>query len=468
VDKILVVDDQAGVCHSFKKILGRHGYDVITALGGEEALEKVTSESPHLVFMDVSMPRLDGIETLKRLKELVPSLTVIMMTAYSTTEKAITAMKFGAYDYITKPVDNKELLALVQKAISSRKAGISELFEGIAVEEEEMIIGKSQVMLDIYKKIGQVSQSDVTILLRGETGTGKELIAKAIHRHSKRAATIFLPVNCSAIPNTLLESELFGHEKGAFTGADSRKMGKFEQCDRGTLFLDEIGDMPLPLQAKLLRVLQDGSFQRLGGKEIIQTDVRIIAATNKNLTEMTKAGKFRDDLFWRLNVVSIDVPPLREKRDDIEELTRYFIRKFNKDLNFNIKGMSPGVMREFMEYGWPGNIRELQSVIHRAMILCKKDYLSSEDIGQLSVSNDSVVVTEDVVRNLTDAVNVILHRGGSQVYKNSVSAFEGLLVMSALELTNNNQALAARLLGISRNTLRAKLESDALENLLKK
>ncbi len=466
--KILVVDDQAGVCHSFKKILGRHGYDVITALGGEEALDKVTGENPDLVFMDVTMPKIGGLETLKKLKTLAPDLTVIMMTAYSTTEKAITAMKYGAYDYIIKPLDNVKLLALVKKAISSGQTRVSSTFEGITVEEGDMIIGKSPKMMEIYKNIGQISESDVTVLLRGETGTGKELIAKAIYHHSKRSDKRFIPVNCAAIPDTLLESELFGHEKGAFTGADSRNIGKFEQSDKGTMFLDEIGDMPLSLQAKMLRVLQDGCFQRLGGKEIVNTDVRIIAATNKNITELTKAGKFRDDLFWRLNVVSIYVPPLRERREDIEELVRYFTMKFNKELGKSIKGVSPAVMRKFVGCDWPGNVRELQSVIHRAIVLCKKDFISSEDTEAFSIIDAPEGYTDDILKNLTDVVKTILQKGGPQIYKDSLSTFESLLVKRALELTGNNQVLAAKILGISRNTLRSKDVKDPGDNLLKK
>lgn len=454
--KILVVDDHVGVCHSFKKVLGRHGYEVITALGGEEGIEKVTAEHPDLVFMDVTMPKLNGLEALQRLKDLFPGLTVIMMTAYSTTDKAITAMKCGAYDYITKPIENAELLSLVEKAISSSQTRVSPAFEGIAVEEGEMIIGKSPPMLEIYKCIGQVSESDVTVLLRGETGTGKELIARAIYHHSKRSDQVFIPVNCAAIPDTLLESELFGHEKGTFTGADRRNIGKFEQCDRGTMFLDEIGDMPLQLQAKLLRVLQDGSFQRLGGKEIIHTDVRIIAATNKNIAELTKAGKFRDDLFWRLNVVSIQVPPLRERKEDIEDLIRYFTAKFSNEHVKKIRGISTNVMKRFMEYDWPGNVRELQSVIHRAVIVCKKDCISEEDTESFSVFDTPEGYTDDIMKSLTGAVRGILRKGGQHIYRDSVLAFETLLVKRALELTGNNQVLAAKLLGISRNTLRAK------------
>ncbi len=469
MDKILVVDDEKGICHSFKKVLGRFGYDVITALSGEEALEKTGKENPALVIMDVNMPEMDGLETLKRFKTLNPNLTVIMMTAYSTSEKAIMAMKYGAYDYLTKPVDNVRLISLVEEAITAGKMSIPVTFEGTAQEGDgERIIGKSPSMLEIFKKIGQIAESDVTVLLRGETGTGKELIARAIYHHSKRVNKPFLPVNCAAIPETLLESELFGHEKGAFTGADSRRIGKFEQCDTGTMFLDEVGDMPLSLQSKLLRVLQDGCFQRLGGNDLIKTNVRIVAATNKNLESLINMGKFRDDLYWRLNVMSINVPPLREKKDDIEDLVQYFIQKFNRELGKKVKGVSPEILRDFKEYHWPGNVRELQSIIQRGMVLCNKNFLSTEDCEWLSQIRLSDIKTTDSEKALFDVVSEFLQRGGANVYKDAVSAFEHLMVKRALELTKNNQVMAAKLLGISRNTLREKLENAPDNNLPKK
>lgn len=460
MDKILVVDDEIGVCHSFKKVLGRHGYEVITALSGEKAIEKVRIENPTLVIMDVTMPEIDGLETLKRLKILYPGLAVIMMTAYSTSEKAITAMKYGAYDYLTKPVDNTRLISLVEKAIMAAKISKRVTFEETADEEEERIIGKSPPMLDIYKKIGQVAESDATVLLRGETGTGKELIARAIYHHSKRVNKPFLPVNCAAIPETLLESELFGHEKGAFTGADNRRIGKFEQCNTGTMLLDEIGDMPLPLQSKLLRVLEDGCFQRLGGSDLIKTNVRIIAATNKNLDALLNKGKFRDDLYWRLNVVSIDVPPLRERKGDIEDLAQYFIQKYNRQLDKNIKGVAPEIIREFKSYHWPGNVRELQSIIHRGMVLCQRDFLSFKDCEWLSQMRLSGERITDIEKALSAVANELLQGGEKNIYKKAVSNFEHLMVKKALELTKNNQVLAAKLLGISRNTLREKLEKN--------
>ena len=463
MDKILVVDDEKGVCHSFKKILGRRGYEVITANNGIEAIEKAGKENPALVIMDVSMPKMDGLETLMSLKGHHPSLTVIMMTAYSTSERAITAMKYGAYDYFTKPCDNDKLIALVEKAIMDTKMSTPVTFEGIEDDSGDRIIGKSSAMLDIFKKVGQVSGSDVTVLIRGETGTGKELIARAIYHNSARVNKPFLPVNCAAIPENLLESELFGHERGAFTGADNRKIGKFEQCNMGTMFLDEIGDMPFPLQAKLLRVLQDGSFQRLGGNQEIKTDVRIIAATNMDLETLRNKGEFRDDLYWRLNVVSISLPPLRERKDDIREIAQYFIRRFNGELNKNVKGISSELLEEFNNYHWPGNVRELQSIVHRGMVLCQKDVLSHDDCEALSQVSVSKEKRGDLEKILFRAANEILRKGGENIYRNAIAIFEHILVKKALELTNQNQVSASKLLGIARETLRKKIDNKKID-----
>jgi nitrogen regulation protein NR(I) len=460
MDKILVVDDEKGVCYSFRKILGRRGYDVITANNGIEAVEKAGKETPTLVIMDVTMPKMDGLETLQRLKSLYPGLTIIMMTAFSTSEKAITAMKLGAYDYLTKPFDNARLISLVEKAIMDKKMSSPVTFDETTHEEGDRIIGKSPAILDIFKKIGQVAESDVTVLLQGETGTGKELIARAIYHHSKRVNKPFLPVNCAAIPETLLESELFGHEKGAFTGADNKKIGKFEQCNTGTMLLDEIGDMSLPLQAKWLRVLQDGCIQRIGGKELIRTDVRIIAATNQNLEDLRDKGKFRDDLYWRLNVVNINVPSLRERKDDIEDLVQYFIQKYNREFNKDVKGASPDLIQEFRNYGWPGNVRELQSIIQRGMVLCQTDFLSTNDCEWPPYAVISAVQTGDIEKILSEAANQLLQKGGADIYKEAVSIFERLLIKKALELNRGNQALTARMLGISRNTLKAKANKN--------
>lgn len=457
MNKILVVDDEKGVCHSFKKILGRQGYEVVTANDGLEGIEMAGREHPDLIVMDVSMPRLDGLETLQRLKSLFPDITVIMMTAHSTSDRAITAMKFGAYDYLTKPFDNDRMIQLIEKAIMDRNISTPVTFDETDEETGDRIVGRSPAMLEIFKRIGQVAESDVTVLLQGETGTGKELIARAIYHHSTRVNKPFLPVNCAAIPENLLESELFGHEKGAFTGAESRRIGKFEQCNTGTMFLDEIGDMPLSIQAKWLRVLQDGSFQRLGGKELIKTDVRIIAATNQGLEQLRESGQFRNDLYWRLNTVSINIPPLRERKKDVESLVNYFIKKFSREYNKNVKGASSDLFDAFINYNWPGNVRELQGIVQRGMVICQKDILSLDDCDW----PPHVVGPEglhDIEQLLNSAAEEFLQQGGDNIHKKAVARFERLLIRKALAMTNNNQVLAAKMLGISRNTLRSRID----------
>ncbi|UCD36051.1 MAG: sigma-54-dependent Fis family transcriptional regulator [Nitrospiraceae bacterium] len=458
MDKILVVDDEKGVCHSFKKILGRRGYTVVTAGDGLEAIEKAGRENPSLVIMDITMPKLDGLETLQRLKSIDPDVHIIIMTAHSTSEKAIGAMKHGAYDYLTKPFDNEEMISLVEKALAARNIPPSLTREEIVDDRGGRIIGRTPQMLDIFKKIGQVSATDVTLLIRGETGTGKEKIARAIYHHSTRADKPFLPINCAAIPENLLESELFGHERGAFTGAEGRKTGKFEQCDRGTMFLDEIGDMPLHLQSKLLRVLEDGTFQRLGGKEMIKTDVRILAATNKDIDTQVRSGEFREDLYWRLNVVTIHLPPLRERLGDLEDFVHHFITRFNAQLGKRIRGIEPELMKAFSSYHWPGNVRELQGVVQRGMVLCQKAYLSFDDCEWPPEKGHQEGSAADTERLLSDAARFYLRQGSANIYRDAVSSFEQHLVKQALELHDNNQVLAAKFLGISRNTLREKID----------
>jgi nitrogen regulation protein NR(I) len=456
---ILVVDDQKTICYSIQRFLQSEGYDVLTATNGDDALKLVDSGTPGLVIMDVRMPEMDGLEVLGRIKGSHPDVQVIMMTAFSTTEKAIHAMKLGAYDYITKPFDNDELLVRVRDAVKT--GGLRK--EVVTLDEQddnsaaERIVGKSPQMLALYKQIGKVAPTDATVLIRGESGTGKELIARAIYHYGNRPAKPFLAINCAAIPEQLLESELFGYERGAFTGADSKRIGKFEQCHGGTLFLDEIGDMSLPLQAKLLRVLQDGTFERLGGNETIGTDVRIIAATNKDLEAMVGKGSFREDLYYRINVVTIKIPPLRERKEDIRELVHYFIRKFDKTLSKEIKGITAETLKKLEEYSWPGNVRELKNIIQRAMVFCPHEYLSIECCDSLDLQRKGCASLGEAIQNLVD----LAFRGGAQErFQDIVSTVERNMVMKALELTKGNQVQAARLLGISRNTLRKKLGEE--------
>ncbi|MFN3740068.1 MAG: sigma-54-dependent transcriptional regulator [Thermodesulfovibrionales bacterium] len=457
---ILVVDDQKTVCYSLQRFLQSEGYEVYSALSGEEALSLLNKFNPDLVIMDVRMPEMEGIEVLRRIKESYPRIQVIMMTAYSTTEKAIEAIKLGAYDYITKPFDNDELLVRVKEAIKAK-----ELMEEVVTFDgfdeytgSERIIGKSPAMLEIYKQIGKAAPTDAPVLIKGESGTGKELIARAIYHFSRRSSKPFLAINCAAIPEQLLESELFGYERGAFTGADFKRIGKFEQCNGGTIFLDEIGDMPTGLQAKLLRVLHDGTFQRLGGTETIETNVRIVAATNKDIEDMVKKGTFREDLYYRINVVTINVPPLRERKEDIKELVHYFIQKYNKRLGKTIKGITSEALKRLEEYQWPGNVRELENVIQKAMVFCNSDYLSTECYNTLQKQSLIQNSCASIEKAIHDLVELSFKESCSDKFHAIVSLFEKTMIKKALELTKGNQVQAARLLGISRNTLRKKLE----------
>jgi len=460
---ILIVDDDKSIRYSLKRML-EENFSVLTAQNGDEALARVKESTPDLVIMDIKMPGRSGIEVLKEIKLIDPKSLVILMTAYGTTETAIEAMKYGAFDYILKPFPIPQMKELVQKAITLRKLmkeGVSYASEPDQQKEEEQIIGSSPKMQEIYKVIGQVAPSDVTVLLRGESGTGKELMARAIYQHSLRSNQLFLPINCAAIPDTLLESELFGHEKGAFTGAISRRIGKLEQCQGGTIFLDEIGDMSLSTQAKLLRILQEKSFERLGGRETIRVDIRFIVATNKDLEEAISKGEFREDLYYRLNVVSIKIPPLRERKEDIPALVSYFLRKFNRELKKRVVGITPGAMEKISFYGWPGNVRQLENVLKRAMLLCQGELILDDQLLlEVEERRESGEVRDRrTFENLVDSLfEEFTEAPSAREDLDMVSAIEKGLIIRALQKTNGNQVQAASLLGINRSTLRGKMD----------
>jgi nitrogen regulation protein NR(I) len=463
-ETILVVDDDKSIRYSLKRMM-EEKYSILTAQNGKEALDRVKGNSPDLIIMDIKMPGRNGIEVLKEIKLIDPKSLVIIMTAYGTTETAIEAMKYGAYDYILKPFPILRMKELVEKALALRKLMKEEVtYAPLAAPEgeEERIIGSSLKMQEIYKMIGQVAPSDVTVLLRGESGTGKEMIARAVYHHSLRSTQPFLPVNCAAIPDTLLESELFGHEKGSFTGATSRRIGKLEQCQGGTIFLDEIGDMSLPTQAKLLRVLQEKSFERLGGMETIKVDIRLIVATNKDLEEAISNGKFREDLYYRLNVVSITIPPLRERKEDIPELVSYFLKKFNRELKKGLVGITPSAMEKISSYGWPGNVRQLENVLKRAIVLCQGEWILEEQL-LFEKGWERREVEEELgkknIENLLDALFEELSKTPvSSKDLDMISNLERGLILRALQKTKGNQLKAATLLGIHRSTLRGKME----------
>jgi len=465
METILIVDDDKSIRYSLKRMM-EGKYSILTAQNGDEALDRLKESSPDLIIMDIKMPGRNGIEVLKEIKSIDPKSLVILMTAYGTTETAIEAMKYGAFDYILKPFPIPQMKGLVEKALSLRRMMKQEVAyappEAKETDEGERIIGSSLKMQEIYKIVGQIAPSDVTVLLRGESGTGKELFARAIYQHSARSSLPFLPVNCAAIPDTLLESELFGHEKGAFTGATSRRVGKLEQGQGGTIFLDEIGDMSLSTQAKLLRVLQEKSFERLGGMETIKVDIRLIVATNKDLEEAITNGKFREDLYYRLNVVSIMIPPLKERKGDIPELVSYFLKKFNREFKKGIVGITAPAMEKITSYGWPGNVRQLENVLKRAMVLCQGEWILEDQLlfeKGWERREAEEALSKKNVEDLLDALFEELSTPPTaSPVMDMISSLERGLILRALQKTRGNQVQAALLLGINRSTLRGKME----------
>ena len=465
MNKILVVDDEESVRYSFQRVFGKD-YQIVTAKTGEEALSEIERSSPGLALLDIRMPKMSGLDVLRRIKEDYPELPVILMTAHSDTDTAIEAMKLGAFDYITKPFENQEIRQLIEKGLKAyQMMKDTVLFIGEPGEIKGRIIGSSRIMHEIYKTIGQVAESDTTVLIQGESGTGKELVARAIRNHSRRKEKPFLAVNCAAIPESLLESELFGYEKGAFSGADSRKIGKFEQSNSGTIMLDEIGDMSLMTQAKILRVLQDQTFERLGGKETITVDIRVLAATNQDLEIAVNEKRFREDLFYRLNVVTLSLPPLRERTEDIPELVEYYISRFKQEIPSRVQGISPEVLRFFKNYSWPGNVRELENVLKKAFILSKSAVLTREDfpfLKDLEPQSD----LERFEKELSLLLEIPFQAKGQlkdKFYQKIIELVERHLIDKALRQVGNNQVKAAELLGINRITLRKRIKDFGLE-----
>ena len=453
--RILIVDDEPNVHYSFQKILGLD-YEILEARDGKEAVQKVQKEPPDLVLLDVRIPGMDGLKVLDRIKELDPRIPVIVMTAFGTMQTAVEAMKLGAFEYILKPFDVPVILDLVKKSLvvgESAKKKVS--YPSSAVNGEEQIVGASAEMQEVYKLIGQVAEKDITVLIRGESGTGKELVARAIYQNSRRAKKAFIPVNCAAIPDTLLESELFGYEKGAFTGANEKWIGRFEQANSGTIFLDEVGSMSPPTQAKILRVLQEGEFNRLGGKEVVRVDVRVLAATNMDLQKAVSDGKFREDLYYRLNVITILLPPLRERKEDIPPLVNYFIQKYRGELGKEIQAVNPVALQKLKDYSWPGNVRELENIIKRAMVLARGNLILPDDI-QISISEGLHLLPrgEQAPAGEGGFWEKTFGEGKGKVLKD----LEKMAIERALQFSGGNQKKAAENLGISRTTLRTKMK----------
>ncbi|MHB8865382.1 MAG: sigma 54-interacting transcriptional regulator [Pirellulaceae bacterium] len=467
--KLLVIDDEPGIHFSIGRVFAQEPIQVLAAESAEDGLRLAMEESPDVILLDIRLGNRSGLEVFQDLRRIDPRSLIIFITGFGTTDTAIETMKLGAYDYLVKPLDASQLQHVVNQAVT-----ISRLMHVPAIMEEgegpddipERLVGSGPAMQTICKQIGRMAPQDVNVLILGESGTGKELVARAIYHHSRRHEAPFLAINCAAIPESLLESELFGHERGAFTGADRRRIGKFEQCHGGTLFLDEIGDMLPGTQAKILRLLQEGSFERVGGSEAIVADVRVLAATNQNLDALIEQGRFRKDLYYRLRGVTIHLPPLRDRREDIAEMAHYFLFRYNRQLGTAVQSISPEAMALLEAYDWPGNVRELQSVVREALIVSagptvRAEFLPAELHAKRHAEPEPELETGCVPavdrEALAEFVKTAIAQGETDVYRRALEHFDRLLISSALQHTNGQQNRAAEMLGISRATLRAKL-----------
>jgi len=442
--KILVADDEIGIRQSLKKILEKEGYEVLTASNGEEAFKAIRSNSIDLLISDIRMAGMDGLELLKVCKSISPYTEVIMITGYASVDTAVDSMKQGAYDYITKPFKKADILKAVQKAIEKQiltmdNVKMKERIE--AMEAAPLFETASPAMKKLVEVVQQVAPSQATVLIMGESGTGKEVIADMIHRLSPRSGRPMVKVNCAAIPETLIESELFGYEKGAFTGAAGRKEGRFEVADKSSIFLDEIGEVPQAVQVKLLRILQEETFERLGSNKTIKVDTRIIAATNKDLADLVKKGQFREDLYWRLNVIALQIPPLRERREDIPNLVQHFINRFSRKNEKELKGIESKAMEILLGYEWPGNVRELENVIERSVVLDRDGIIGPDDLPA-QIQTASAPAMESVTIPLGTPLEEV----------------EQILMEETLRRTKGDKGLASKLLGISTRTLYRKMD----------
>jgi len=495
MDKLLLIDDEADVQYSFRRIFDSPDLELHTASSGEEGLRLIPKVRPSLVITDIRMAGINGLETLRKIRQADPKLPVILMTAYGTTQTAIEAMKLGAYDYLLKPFDVPRLKQIVADALKASRDMRQTVVVAPQLEQQDYelgVIGRSESMQSVFKLIGQVAHTDATVLITGESGTGKELVARAIYHNSRRSQQPFIAINCAAIPENLLESELFGHEKGAFTGAAQQRIGKFEQCHGGTLFLDEIGDMSPTTQTKILRVLQSGTFERVGGNVPIRADVRIIAATNKALEEAVANRQFREDLFYRLNVVRIQMPPLRERREDIRLLVDYFLRKIAAGAP--PRSIAASALAALESHSWPGNVRELENVIRRATVVAKGPAILTSDLPpEITAPSNRTApapVTAPVaptpnpaesaptppaaspssppaeLNSLQNLARALFRIARTDSKLRVLPAVERELVIQALLETSGNQVQAAKLLGITRATLRKRVEKFGIRREL--
>ena len=456
--EVLLIEDDAGIVAALEWELKDEGYGVVVERRGDTGLLRAQEGHFDLVLSDLRMPGLNGLELVRRLHAAKPRLPIILMTAYGSTETAIEATKLGAFDYVLKPFDVVELLTLVAKAVASSRLSSEPVELGRAPANRSAIVGTSRAMQELYKEIGRVAATPVTVLIRGDTGTGKELVARAICQHSNRAHGPFIAVNCAAVPETLLESELFGHERGAFTGAEARRIGRFEQAGGGTLFLDEIGDIPPGTQSKLLRALEEKSIQRVGGREPIPVDVRIAAATNRDLEQAIREKQFREDLFYRLSVVTITVPSLSQRTEDIPDLARFFLDRSGAELEMPSPMIQPEAVALLQSQSWPGNVRQLENVVRQAILLARGYTISVEHVRQLLARNQSTPAGGQTITGYVADKLAAAQRGEeTPVHARMLDEIERELFTQAIRLTQGNQARAARWLGVTRVTMREKL-----------
>ncbi len=457
--KLLVVDDEPIICHSFRRVFTTSDVEVLTAGTVAEGWARVERDRPDVIVLDLQLPDGTGLDLFERVRAADPKRPVVFITAHGTTETTIEAMKRGAFDYLTKPLDLEQMSGILTRAFEAARL----MREPAALPDDpggDRIVGRSPVMQEMCKQIGRVAPQDVNILILGESGTGKELVARALYSHSRRADRPFLAINCAAIPETLVESELFGHEQGAFTGADRRRIGKFEQCGDGTLLLDEIGDMPLAAQAKMLRLLQEQTFERLGGSQPVATRVRVLAATNQYLEHLIANGRFRNDLYYRLKVVTIHVPALRDRKADIPELAHHFLFRYAREANRDVRGFTPEALDRLQRHDWPGNVRQLQNCVRAAIYEAVGHTLlpaEALDLTGPTPTTPPVAPPGPVAFDLIATIETMLLEGGKDVHARAIALVERELITRALRHTHGHQTQASDLLGINRTTLRSKL-----------
>lgn len=469
MSKILIADDERAICDAFSRLIEMEGHQPLTASNGKNALKIIREQQPDAVFMDVKMPGMDGLEALTQLQQENIKIPVVIMTAYGTMETAMQAVRKGAFDYLGKPVELSRARQLLKQmlAVSSAQSSQAKEPAEIPAATASILVGQSAPMQELFKLMGLLTTNDMTALITGESGVGKELVARGIHQHGNNSQQPFVAINCAAIPENLLESELFGHEKGSFTGADSRRSGHFEAAGKGTLFLDEIGELPLSVQSKLLRVLQERSFTRIGSSTAIPLQARIIAATNRNLESDVAEKIFREDLYHRLNVITLCVPPLRQRKEDIELLARHFLAQASHELNKPVRDIEATAMQRISSYSWPGNVRELEHVIKRSVLMARSEILTIHDLIMPASPQVNVKQTsKDSLTHLGMAVRQALHEaiyqaeqhdGESDIFHKLITYVETELISEALRLSKNNQVSAAKKLGLHRTTLRNKM-----------